>query len=381
MIYLDNAATSNPKPYTVKKAVWDAVSNAVNVGRNSSRQAFYYADKILSVRENIGKLIGISNYENIIFTMNASHGLNFAIKGFLPDGGTVVTTTTEHNSVLRQLLSNQKFKVTILPSDEENIPDFSGLTGCEQPYRNLLAVNVASNVTGRVLPYRKIYKKANQLGWTVLFDFSQAIGNITVDLSEMNHIMAVFSGHKSLLGPQGTGVLYVSSDITLSSVLEGGTGSLSNDFHQPDFLPDQFEVGTLNAPGILGLGEGVKFVFKSSPAGLLEHKRELCKLAYENLKEMQTIKLYHNGDFQHYIGILSFNISGFHSEEVAAILSRKYQISTRGGFHCAPLMHQQLKTASQGTVRLSPGYRSSKKDIIKLIDAVYRIQKEGNGSF
>ncbi len=375
MIYLDNAATSNPKPFAVKKAMWDAVSNAVNVGRNSSRQAFYYADKILSVRENIGKLIGVSNYENIIFTMNASHGLNFAIKGFLPNGGTVVTTETEHNSVLRQLLSNEKFSVTILPSKKDNTPDFSKLTKCEYPYRNLLVVNVVSNVTGLALPYQSIYQKANQLGWTILFDFSQAIGNIDVDLSKMNHVMAVFSGHKSLLGPQGTGVLYVSKDIKLSSVLEGGTGSLSNDFHQPDFLPDQFEVGTLNTPGILGLGEGVKFVLKNSPKALLEHKRELCKLAYSNLKEMKNIKLYHNGDFSHHVGILSFNISDLHSEEAANILSKKYHISMRGGFHCAPLMHRQLGTNNQGTVRISPGYRTTKNEIQKLIDAIYNITK------
>lgn len=375
MIYLDNAATSNPKPFAVKKAVWNALSRSVNVGRNSSRLSFYYADKILSVRENIGKLLGVYNIENIVFTMNASHGLNFAVKGFLPDGGEVVTTATEHNSVLRQLCSNSKYRLTLLPSKKDHTPDFNCLKKCEIPYQGLLIVNVASNVTGRILPYSEIYKKANNLGWTILFDFSQAIGNIQVDLGEMNHVMAVFSGHKSLLGPQGTGVLYVSDDISLSPVLEGGTGSLSNDFHQPDFFPDQFEVGTLNTPGILGLGEGIRFVLKETPSKLLLHKQELCQMAYEALKEMKDISLYHNGDFQNHVGILSFNIKDYYSEEIANLLSKRYGISTRGGFHCAPLMHQQLGTGTRGTIRISPGYRTTKKEIKKLIDAIYAITK------
>ncbi len=375
MVYLDNAATSNPKPFAVKKAVWDALSHAVNVGRNSSRQAFYYADKILSVREDLGKLIGITDYENFVFTMNASHGLNFAVKGFLPPDGVVVTTAAEHNSVLRQIFSNPKYKVTILPSLENHTPDFQKLSQCLVPYRGLLIVNVVSNVTGRILPYQEIYELANRLGWTVLFDFSQGIGNIDVNLNEMNHVMAVFSGHKSLLGPQGTGVLYVSSDLKLSSVLQGGTGSLSNDFLQPDFLPDQFEVGTLNIPGILGLGEGISFVLKQTPSDLLQHKQELCKFAYDKLREMPQIHLYHDGHFDNYVGILSLNIGNLFSEEAAAILSYDYQISTRGGYHCAPLMHRELGTSLQGTVRISPGYRTTKKDMEKLIHAIYQMTK------
>lgn len=375
MIYLDNAATSNHKPAAVKKAVLDGLSHPVNVGRNSSKLAFYYADKILSVREDIGKLIGISNYENIIFTLNASHGLNFAVKGFLPNGGKVVITATEHNSVLRQVLSDNKYQVTILPSTKNHVPDFTKLSSCDIPYQGLLIVNVASNVTGQILPYQQIYQIANQSGWTVLFDCSQAIGNIPVDFGKMNHTMAVFSGHKSLLGPQGTGVLYVTDDIMLSSVLEGGTGSLSNSFLQPDFLPDQFEVGTLNTPGILGLGEGVRFVMKQTPSAFLKHKQELCQTAYNSLKEMKGISLYHSGNFQNHIGILSFNIKDYYSEEVANLLSRQYKISTRGGFHCAPLMHRELGTDIQGTVRISPGYRTTKKEILNFIDAIYQITK------
>ena len=161
MIYLDNAATSNPKPFCVKKAVWDALSNPVNIGRNSSKEAFYYADKILSARENIGKLIGRNDYENIIFTTNSSHGLNFAVKGFLTNAGTVVTTATEHNSVLRQLFSNDKYQVKVLPTKEDLTPDFTKLKQTANKFQSLLIVNVASNVTGRLLPYQEIYKKAN----------------------------------------------------------------------------------------------------------------------------------------------------------------------------------------------------------------------------
>ena len=253
MIYLDNAATSNRKPFGVKKAVWNALSHPVNVGRNSGKEAFHYAEKILKTRENIASLLRVSSPENIIFTANASYGLNFAVKGFLKNNDHVITTPFEHNSVLRQLYHKEKISVSILPCHPDHRVDFSKLKNHIQPNSTLLIVNVASNVTGATINYHKLYKQAEKLGLAVLFDLSQAIGNIEIDLSGCNRCMAAFSGHKSLLGPQGTGVLYVSPDMIINSVLEGGTGSLSDQLYQPDFLPDQLEIGTLNTPGILGL--------------------------------------------------------------------------------------------------------------------------------
>lgn len=375
MIYLDNAATTNHKPFRVKKAVWEALSHPVNVGRNSGKEAFSYAEKILKVRENIATLLRVPWAENIIFTTNASHGLNLAIKGLLEPGDHVITTVFEHNSVLRQLYEKEENPVTFLPCNCDHTVDISSLKKHIQPNSKLLVINVASNVTGALLNYREIYQQAEKLGLTVLFDFSQAIGNIDVDLSDYKRTMAVFSGHKSLLGPQGTGILYVSPDIRLHPVLEGGTGSLSNQLYQPDFLPDQLEIGTLNTPGILGLGKGIEFVQKETPKKLLSHKLELIQQAYYAFREMKHLRLYHSGDFKNSVGILSFNIGEQYSEQVSHILSREYQISTRGGFHCAPLAHRELGTDQQGTVRISPGYKTTKREIQHLIDAVNRIQK------
>ncbi|MBO5408015.1 MAG: aminotransferase class V-fold PLP-dependent enzyme [Clostridia bacterium] len=376
MIYLDNAATTNQKPFRVKQAVLDALDHPVNIGRNSGKEAFFYADKILSVREAIGNLLNVSNYESIVFTNNASQALNFAVKGFCRPKDHIITTPFEHNSVLRQLFASNGYRVSILPCPDGKTVDFSHMKDLVQPKTRLLIVNVVSNVTGRMQPYRSIYQFAEEAGIAVLFDLSQAVGNLEIDLSDFHHCMAAFSGHKSLLGPQGTGVLYVSEDIRLNNVWEGGTGSLSNQLLQPDFLPDQLEVGTLNTPGILGLGEGVRYVLQQSPSQLLQHKRELCRLAYDNLKEMENIILYHDGDFQKHVGILSFNIGTLYSEQVASLLSEEYQISTRGGFHCAPLMHRVIGTKSQGAVRISPGYQTTKNEIFRLIDAVYHITKK-----
>lgn len=375
MIYLDNAATSNHKPFAVKNAVWQALSHSVNVGRNSGKESFHYAEKILNVREQIAALLGVTSSENVIFTANASHGLNLAIKGFLKKNSHVIITPYEHNSVLRPLYHKDENSLTVLPCLADHSVDFSNLKNSIRPDTALLVVNVASNVTGATLDYRKIYRMANESGLTVLFDFSQAIGNIEVDLSDFKNCMAAFSGHKSLLGPQGTGVLYVSPDIHLQSVFEGGTGSLSNQLYQPDFLPDQLEIGTLNTPGILGLGKGVEYIQKNTPKKLLSHKLELIQYAFEALSEMKNIRLYHNGDFSQSVGILSFNVSDRYSEQIAYLLSREYQISTRGGFHCAPLAHQELGTHRQGTVRISPGYKTNKKEIVQFVDAVNRIQK------
>ncbi len=375
MIYLDNAATSNQKPFAVKKAVWAALSHPVNVGRNSGKEAFLYAEKILGVRESIAQLLHVESAENIVFTSNASHGLNLAIKGFLKPNNHVILTPYEHNSVLRQLYQKESNPICFLPCYPDHSVNFDQLENLVLPNTTLLVINTASNVTGATIDYKKVYRNAEKLGLTVLFDFSQAIGNVDIDLSDCKRCMAAFSGHKSLLGPQGTGVLYVSPDIELQSILEGGTGSLSNELHQPDFLPDQLEIGTLNVPGILGLGKGVDFIKAKRAENLLRHKLELIKYAYDALKNMKHIKVYHNGDFENSVGILSFNVGDAYSELIARMLSEKYHISTRGGYHCAPFAHRELGTENQGTVRISPGYKTTKKEMDKLLDAIYEIQK------
>lgn len=373
MIYLDNCATSNNKPLCVKKAVVSALNNSVNVGRNSSSQSFKIGKKVYDVREKVAKLINVDNPQNVIFTNNASMALNFAYKGIVEKNSNVVTTLFEHNSVLRQIYNDSSVSCSFLSADENYTTDLSNLKNIVSENTSLVIVNCASNVTGVVLDYKKVYETIKDFNIPILFDFSQYVGVKEIDLSKMKKVMVAFSGHKSLLGPQGTGVLYVSDDLELETVFEGGTGSLSEELKHPDYLPDRFEVGTINTPGILGMGAGIDYVVKRGIENLYNHKIELCKRLYEGLLNIKGVKVYHNGDFFDKIPILSFNFKDLYSEKTANILSSDFNISVRGGYHCAPYTHNFIGTKNTGAVRISPGYKTTKNDIDVLLYAISRI--------
>ena len=369
MIYLDNAATSGKKPESVIKAVSGALHNPVNIGRGSGKTAFIAAEKVFLARMKVCELLNIDTPENIVFTNNATMALNIAYKGIIENGDHVITTMIEHNAILRQLHSDKNISFTLLDCDEFGFVNLGDIK--IQPNTRLLIANVVSNVTGAIQDYKKIYKIAGDNNIAVLFDFSQAAGNIEINLSGFKKCMAAFSGHKSLLGPQGTGVLYVSPDLELKTVLQGGTGSMSEILTQPDLLPDRFEVGTLNTPGILGLYEGIKSVLKAK--NLYDNKINLTKTLYNGLSKINGIKIYHSGNFDRHTAIISFNIKDIHSEEIAETLAKKYDISVRGGFHCAPFAHKAIKTSDTGTVRISLGYQNTFCDIKRLLQAVREI--------
>lgn len=370
MIYLDNSATSNNKPKKVISTLINAAKNSVNVGRNSSKRAFFYADKIYKTREILCELLNIDIPLNIIFTNNASMSLNIAMKGIISDNCHIIATKIEHNSVLRQLYSNNKINFSLLDCDEFGFVQFDNIKDLIQENTKLIIVNVGSNVTGAIQNYKSI----DRGNIPILFDFSQCAGSIPIDLGGMKNIMAAFSGHKSLLGPQGTGVLYISPDIELKTILEGGTGSMSEMLIQPDFLPDRFEVGTQNTPAILGLYEGVSYILKNGVSNIYSYKSSLAKHLFNELSNISDIKIYHSGNFNKHLSIISFNIGNIHSEEVATILSKQFDISVRGGLHCAPLIHKVLKTTEQGAIRASIGYKTTKKEIDKFISAVNKIR-------
>ena len=369
MIYLDNAATSGKKPKCVINAVKDALLNPVNVGRGSGKTAFLVAEKIFQARIKVCQLLNVDTPENIIFTNNATMALNIAYKGVIENGSHVITTMIEHNAVLRQIYSDNHITSDLLPCDKFGFVEFDKMK--IHTNTRLLIVNAVSNVTGAIQNYKKAYDIAVKNDLTVIFDFSQAAGNIKIDLNGFKKCMAAFSGHKSLLGPQGTGVLYVSPDLELKTVLQGGTGSMSEILTQPDLLPDRFEVGTLNAPGILGLYEGISCVLMSN--GFYDNKIKLAKELYNGLKKLNGITIYHSGNFKKHTPVISFNIENMHSEEVAEILAKKYGISVRGGFHCAPFAHKAIGTSETGTVRVSLGYQNTACDVKKFLQAVEEI--------
>lgn len=376
MIYLDNAATSDYKPRSVKKAVSDALSNPVSIGRTTNKKAFLYSRKIYEVRERICLFIGGKEPESVIFTSNATSALNLALKGMLKkENNHIITSFTEHNSVLRQIYSHN-IDCSFIPCKPNFSVDIEKIPELIKENTRLIVLNTASNVTGCVCDWKKAADTAKKYKIPILLDFSQSIGNIPVSLKELKGCMIAFSGHKSLLGPQGTGVLYVSPELMLDTVFEGGTGSMSTELTQPEFYPDRLESGTLNTPGILGLGEGVKFVEKIGIEEIREKKTKLCGLLYEKLKNMKKIKLYHNGKFSDKIPIISFNIGDYYSDEIASELANSYGIAVRGGFHCAPYAHKIIGTPEQGAIRISPSFKTKKKDILKFIDSVNKITKK-----
>ncbi len=380
MIYLDNSATSDKKPYQVKKAVMEALNNPVNIGRSTGKNAFLYSRKIYEAREEICDLIGGNEPQSVMFTLNATAALNIALKGSLKNEKPhIVTTFTEHNSVLRQIYSHNNIEVSFLPCKDDYTADTDKLPELIRDDTDLVVLNCASNVTGNMLDWQSAYNliqsdRKNPI--PVLFDFSQAAGNIPINLYGMDYCMAAFSGHKSLLGPQGTGVLYVSPKLDLNTIAEGGTGSMSTELIQPDFYPDRFESGTLNTPGIMGLYAGVKYVKKATVENLREKKMRLAMLLYDRLKNMNGIKVYHDGNFDNKIPIVSFNVRDIYSDEIASALNKKYGICVRGGYHCAPFIHKIIGTEFQGAVRASIGYKTKKREILKLCDCVYKLSKE-----
>jgi len=377
VIYLDNSATSDFKPKEVKKAVLNALSNPVNIGRTTNKKAFFYSRKIYEARERICDFIGGEEPESVVFTNNATTALNFAVKGMLKnENNHILTTYTEHNSVLRQLYSHKNIDFDFLPCKADYTVDIEKIPHFMKKNTNLVVINCASNVTGCTADWELAYKLASKKNIPILFDFSQTMGNISVNLSGFKNFMAAFSGHKSLLGPQGTGVLYVSPDIKLRTVFEGGTGSMSTELMQPEIYPDRLESGTLNVPGILGLSEGVRYVKKTTVEEMRLKKIKLCSFLYEKLKNMENIKVYHDGIFSKKIPLISFNIGDCYSDEIASILASEYDISVRGGYHCAPLAHKVIGTQEQGAIRVSPGCKTKKKDIEKFIDSIYKISKQ-----
>ena len=374
MIYLDNSATSDKKPSSVRKAVLKALNNSVNVGRNSSKSSFYLGREIYKVREKISDLISVDSPQNIVFTSNATMSLNFALKGIIKENSNIITTFFEHNSVLRQIFSDNKISCSFLPVDNNYKTDIEKIPELITKNTQAVVINCASNVTGVTLDYKRVYEICKSFKTPVIFDFSQYIGNKTVDLSGMENVCAAFSGHKALLGPQGMGVLYIADGMNLKTVMEGGTGSLSEQLIQPDYPPDRFESGTLNTPGILGLGAGVDFVLKHKNE-ISQHKLELCKMLYEDIKNIDNICVYHNGNFSESVPLISLNIGENHSEHTAFLLSSEYDISVRGGLHCAPFAHKIIGTSDTGAVRLSPGYKTTKREIKKAVDAIYKLSK------
>jgi cysteine desulfurase/selenocysteine lyase len=375
-IYLDNAATSWPKPDAVYRAV-DEYQRSIGAaaGRGVYRSAQTSERIVAECRRRIADLVGISQPKQVIFTLNGTDSLNLAIHGLLRPGDHVVTSVCEHNSILRPLHAlgqSHQIETTIVGCDESGFIDAAEVRAALRPNTRLIALAHASNVTGVVQPLADIGQIASQHKALFLVDAAQSLGHIEVRQAEIGWHLLAAPGHKGLMGPLGTGVLAIAAGIEewLQPIRQGGTGSRSDDPEQPQSLPDRYESGNLNVSGIAGLGAGVAWLQERGLAEIHKHERELTGLLIEGLRNIPGVTVFGPPTDSPRVGVVSFNLADFDPQEVAAALDSAAGIEVRSGLHCAPRMHAALGTAPAGTVRASFGPFSTATDVETLVAAV-----------
>lgn len=380
MIYLDNAATSYPKPRGMVAAMEECILKYCgNPGRSGHSMSMKTGEEVYHARKKICRLFGIENPERLVFTKNTTEALNMGLKGVLKPGNHVITTSMEHNSVLRPLKALEKKGVShsILRADREGFIKASDIEKAIRPGTRMIAVTAASNVTGTKMPLSEIGETARKRGIIFLVDGAQAAGSMEINVDKMNIDLLAFPGHKGLLGPLGTGGLYIGENTELAHIMEGGTGTDSKSRIQPCELPEGYEAGTINAPAIIGMGYSAEFVEKIGPEVIGKYEEELISWLDERLDEMDFVKRYGPPACRK-TGISLFNVGGISAEEVTGILSSRYGIAVRGGFHCAGLAHKTIGTWDEGAVRVSAGPFNTRREMEKLVDAIAEIGSRQN---
>jgi len=323
-------------------------------------------------RRNVAELFRIRDPKRILFFLNATQALNQAIKGWVRPGDHVVASGMEHNAVRRPLLylQRQGAEVTFLQGDRWGVPSAQEVVDALRPNTRLVVINHASNVTGAAADLEAIGQKLRPLGVPLLVDAAQSAGVLPIDVDAMGIDMLAFAGHKGLYGPPGIGGLYVREGIDLTPLVHGGTGMASEEPDQPQELPARYESGTQNVPGLAGLAAGVQFVLERGVETIARHERELLQHLESELAHLPGITVYAPPIDDRRVGVLSFQVAGYSSEEVAMLLDEHFCIAVRGGLHCAPLVHQRLGTLDTGTVRVSVGVFNTHEDMEQLLLAV-----------
>jgi len=377
VIYLDNAATSWPKPKGVLEAMERYLREyGANPGRGGHRLSVAAGRVVTETRELLAQLINAEDPAHIIFTANATLALNQAIKGSLSPGDHVITSSMEHNSVVRPLKALEEWGVetTKLPCRRDGSFPIEGLEEKIRENTRLIVLSHASNVTGTVMPVAEVGRIARRHKLLFLVDAAQSLGVLPVDVQGMGIDLLAFPGHKGLFGPPGTGGLYIRPGVKLRPLFEGGTGSQSDSLQQPETFPDRYESGTLNAVGIAGLGAGVKFLLAEGIQRIREHEQKLLERLLQGLNTIPGIQVYGVKDSARQAPVVSFTVRNYDPGEVAVILDQVFEIACRSGLHCAPDAHRTLGTLAQGgTVRLSPGYFNTVEDIDLAVAAIGEI--------
>lgn len=373
MIYLDNAATTLRKPPQVAEAVLEAMGHMGNCARGTHGEALQAARMVYDTREKLAKLFGCPRADHVIFTCNATEALNIAICGLIRPGDHVVTTDLEHNSVLRPLYRlerEQGVRLSFVPADKKGRVDYGVFESLITPETRAVICTHASNLTGNVLDIQRIAAMAHQKGALCVIDASQSAGCLPIDMEKMDLDVVCFTGHKGLMGPQGTGGLCIRPGVEIAPLKVGGTGIQSYSKTQPEAYPVRLEAGTLNGHGIAGLHAALEFIEATGLEAIHERENSLMRRFYLGVRDIPGVKVY--GDFDAPLrgAVVSLNIGDYDSGAVSDALSEDYGIATRPGAHCAPRMHEVLGTKEQGVVRFSFAYYTTEEEADAAVAAV-----------
>ena len=378
MIYLDNAATTYPKPMSVRRAVSGAISSGANPGRGGHKMSVSASEQIYKCRVRAAEMFGAGSVENVIFTPGCTYSVNMVIKGILGSGGHAVISDMEHNAVVRPLkaLESRGVSYTAVTVSEDDNETISSFRDALRPDTRLVVCTHVSNVWGMRLPVGRIAALCRQYGIPIMIDAAQSAGVFPINAEESGFDFVCMPGHKGLYGPMGTGLLIARRPELLSTIIEGGTGSASRSPEQPDFPPDKFESGTPNYAGIVGLSAGLDFVKATGESRILSHETALTRAFYDRLSREERVIFYTpRPDARRFGGVLSFNIRGLDSEAAAQYLSQRAGIAVRAGLHCAPLAHRHFGTLDTGAVRICPSYFTTMNEINAAASAVMRLAR------
>lgn len=379
-IYLDNASTSYPKPKEVADAMYEfMINNGATSGRGAYKNAMISDRLVYEARKSVANLFNFDDPKRVIFTSNVTESLNLAIGGILKDRDHVITSGIEHNAVwrcLKTLERDKKITITKVEADKKGYTNPQDIEKYIKSKTKLIVINHASNVLGTIQPIREIGEIARKHNIPFLVDAAQTAGAYPIDIKKDNIDLLAFTGHKSLLGPMGTGGLVVNWDGDIRPLKSGGTGGDSAYEYQPDYYPNKLETGTMNVAGVIGLRKAIEFINKEGIDNIYKKEKELVKYAIEKLDSIENVEVYGSKDSESIIGVVAFNIKGKRAEEVGYELDNKYNIMVRAGLHCAPSAHDLIGTKEIGAIRIGIGYFNKKEDIDKLVAAIIEISNQ-----
>ena len=379
-IYLDNASTSFPKAPTVATAMSDYITNrGININRGSYALAYDVEDTIYTTRQRLHTLFNGHDPSHVIFTQNVTMSLNMVIKGLLKAGDHVLVSSMEHNAVMRPLtqLLDKGITFDIIPCDKMGSIQLESMDSLIRPNTVAMIINHASNVCGTIQPLESIGSICKDHNLQFIVDAAQTAGVIPIDVKAYHIDALCFTGHKGLLGPQGIGGIILTKEMaqTLIPLIAGGTGSFSHLETMPTHMPDAFEAGTLNLPGIIGLNEGLSYIESQRMENIHNHELALTQAFLEGLQSIDVVNIVAKQDIQDRTAVVSITIDSMDPASIAYELESTYHIMTRVGLHCAPRAHQTLGTYPEGTVRFSFGYANTHEDVVSALSALHRILK------